>query len=54
MPFLSGSWELVVKGLLEKWEDERTSYLSVPSPISFETLLEHSRQPRGIFTLTAE
>ena len=35
--------------LLEKWESERTSYLTAPSPISFDALLNCSRQTRGIF-----
>jgi len=47
-------WESVVKVLLEKWESERTGYLTVPSPISFEDLLQRSRQTRGIFPLIAE
>jgi len=47
-------WESVVKALLEKWEDERTGYLSVPSAISFDTLLRRSDQPAGIFPLITE
>jgi len=55
IPIPSGaSWESVVKALLEKWEDEWTGYLSVPSPISYETLLERSRQQRGTFPLILE
>ncbi|PUU73305.1 hypothetical protein B9Z19DRAFT_1095376 [Tuber borchii] len=55
IPVPSGtSWESAVKTLLEKWEDERTGYLSVRSPISFETLFERSRQQKGIFPLIAE
>jgi len=47
-------WESVVKALLEKWESERTGFLKVESPITFKTLLDRSRQPRGIFPLIAE
>jgi len=47
-------WQSVVKALLEKWESERTGYLTVPSPILFEDLLDRSRQSRGIFPLIAE
>ena len=43
-----------MKALLEKWEDERTGYLSVPSAISFDTLLRRSDQPAGIFPLITE
>ena len=43
-----------MKALLEKWEDERTDYLSVPSPISFETLLDRSCQQKGTYPLISE
>ena len=44
----------MVKVLLEKWESERTGYLTVLSPISFEALLDLSRQTKGIFALITE
>ncbi|PUU74279.1 hypothetical protein B9Z19DRAFT_1093216 [Tuber borchii] len=54
-PIPSGtSFESAVKALLEKWEDERTGYLSVTSPILFNTLSERSRQPRGVLPLITE
>jgi len=54
-PIPSGtSFESAVKALLEKWEHERTGYLSVSSPILFNTLLERSCQPRGILPLITE
>ena len=43
-----------MKALLEKWENERAGYLTVLSPISLETLLDSSRQPKGIFPLITE
>ncbi|CUS12040.1 unnamed protein product [Tuber aestivum] len=55
MPMPRGtSLESVVGELLEKWEDDRVGYLSLPSPILFETLLDRSRQPKGIFPLITE
>jgi len=43
-----------VNDLLEKWESERTGYLKIGSPITFEKLLERSHQPKGVFPLIVE
>ncbi|CUS15459.1 unnamed protein product [Tuber aestivum] len=48
------SLEFVVQELLEKWGEKRAGYLNIQSPILFETLLERSRQPKGIFPLITE
>lgn len=54
-PIPSGtSFESAVKALLEKWEDERTGYLSVSSPILFNTLLERSHQPGRLPLITQQ
>jgi len=55
VPMSSGaSFESVVEDLFEKWKSERAGYLRVLSPILFETLLERSRQPKGIYPLVEQ
>ena len=54
-PIPSGtSFESAVKALLEKWEAERTGYLSVSAPILLKTLLERSHQPGRRLPLITE
>lgn len=55
VPMSSGtSFESVVEDLFEKWKSERAGYLKVLSPILFTTLLERSRQTKGMLPLVVE
>jgi len=55
MPLPNGtSLESVVEDLYEEWKGERLNCIHIPSGIRFDTLLERSRQPKGILPLIAE
>ena len=55
MSVLEGKrWVSAVDAILEKWESERTGYLKIWSPITFETPFDRSYQPNGLFCLIVE